>query len=158
LICGIISKHRVPRGPSSELPSGGQWIASDSCIFLPPSNQPNVSVCVAADGSAPPPLHPRPPPLSRRVGHFKCVCRHSWKSNDVWVTRETHKCYQGEECGACGRVLKPFYITRLPETIFDRRTTPHPAKRGSAGNRKDKMKKFIGQRNVHHSKFKRKGK
>ena len=72
-----------------------------------------------------------PPPLSRRQGDFKCHnCNTKWQSRHVWVTKLTHKCYQGENCEACGAMNRPYYIGSLEkDDFFDPHRTPHVAGR-----------------------------
>ncbi|CUG92136.1 zinc finger protein, putative [Bodo saltans] len=77
-----------------------------------------------------------PPPLMRRPAKFSCrVCSSSWESQNVWVTKTTQKCYQGETCEECGTSNKPYYIGREEETIFNRRRAPHPVKPGASTKR-----------------------
>jgi zygote arrest protein 1 len=77
-----------------------------------------------------------PPPLVRRPAKFSCrVCSSTWDSHNVWVTKTTQKCYQGETCEECGTSNKPYYIGREEESIFNRRQSPHPVKYGASTKR-----------------------
>lgn len=73
-----------------------------------------------------------PPPLARRSGDFRCHnCSNEWHSRHVWVTKTTHRCYQGEHCDKCGAHNKPRYIGQLERNdFFDERVTPHVHGRG----------------------------